>query len=146
MRFCPDRVIDYNGFQTVTFFLKDKKHFCHVIFLRRFFVLLSVLTVICFSLFLCFPFPPFLSLPSLSLSQSSSAAISPQLTKLHQLAMQQSPFPIAPSNQGFTGMQHMLMLSLRRPVNFSSPKVGIIASPRKIIICSFGSSITFGEK
>uniref|UniRef100_A0A8C5B661 Poly(rC) binding protein 2 n=1 Tax=Gadus morhua TaxID=8049 RepID=A0A8C5B661_GADMO len=25
-----------------------------------------------------------------------------QLTKLHQLAMQQSPFPIAPSNQGFT--------------------------------------------
>lgn len=36
--------------------------------------------------------------------QSASAAISPQLTKLHQLAMQQSPFPIAPSNQGFTGM------------------------------------------
>ncbi|KAM6981216.1 poly(rC)-binding protein 2 isoform 4-T4 [Aplochiton taeniatus] len=36
--------------------------------------------------------------------QSSSAAISPQLTKLHQLAMQQSPFPIAPTNQGFTGM------------------------------------------
>ncbi|XP_014903244.1 poly(rC)-binding protein 2 isoform X2 [Poecilia latipinna] len=33
---------------------------------------------------------------------SSSAAISPQLTKLHQLAMQQSPFPIAPGNQGFT--------------------------------------------
>uniref|UniRef100_A0A3B3UMI1 Poly(rC) binding protein 2 n=1 Tax=Poecilia latipinna TaxID=48699 RepID=A0A3B3UMI1_9TELE len=29
-----------------------------------------------------------------------------QLTKLHQLAMQQSPFPIAPGNQGFTGMQH----------------------------------------
>uniref|UniRef100_A0A671Y7S5 Poly(rC) binding protein 2 n=1 Tax=Sparus aurata TaxID=8175 RepID=A0A671Y7S5_SPAAU len=29
-----------------------------------------------------------------------------QLTKLHQLAMQQSPFPIAPSNQGFTGTQH----------------------------------------
>lgn len=58
----------------------------------------------CFFLFLCFPFPPFLSLSPLSLSQSSSAAISPQLTKLHQLAMQQSPFPIAPSNQGFTGM------------------------------------------
>ncbi|KAM9799868.1 poly(rC)-binding protein 2 isoform X3 [Syngnathus typhle] len=36
--------------------------------------------------------------------QSSSAAISPQLTKLHQLAMQQSPFPIAHSNQGFTGI------------------------------------------
>ncbi|XP_014903227.1 poly(rC)-binding protein 2 isoform X1 [Poecilia latipinna] len=35
---------------------------------------------------------------------SSSAAISPQLTKLHQLAMQQSPFPIAPGNQGFTGI------------------------------------------
>uniref|UniRef100_A0AAQ4QGH3 Poly(rC) binding protein 2 n=1 Tax=Gasterosteus aculeatus aculeatus TaxID=481459 RepID=A0AAQ4QGH3_GASAC len=43
-----------------------------------------------------------------------------QLTKLHQLAMQQSPFPIAPSNQGFTGMQHMLMLSLRRPSTVSS--------------------------
>ncbi|KAM3878423.1 poly(rC)-binding protein 2-like isoform 2-T2 [Diretmus argenteus] len=28
----------------------------------------------------------------------------PDLTKLHQLAMQQSPFPIAQSNQGFTGM------------------------------------------
>uniref|UniRef100_A0A3Q3DPA6 Poly(rC)-binding protein 2-like n=1 Tax=Hippocampus comes TaxID=109280 RepID=A0A3Q3DPA6_HIPCM len=27
-----------------------------------------------------------------------------QLTKLHQLAMQQSPFPIAHSNQGFTGI------------------------------------------
>ncbi|KAM3878422.1 poly(rC)-binding protein 2-like isoform 1-T1 [Diretmus argenteus] len=27
----------------------------------------------------------------------------PDLTKLHQLAMQQSPFPIAQSNQGFTG-------------------------------------------
>ncbi|XP_028853334.1 poly(rC)-binding protein 2 isoform X3 [Denticeps clupeoides] len=36
--------------------------------------------------------------------QSSSASISPQLTKLHQLAMQQNPFPLAPSNQGFTGM------------------------------------------
>jgi hypothetical protein len=29
--------------------------------------------------------------------------LSPQLTKLHQLAMQQSPFPIAPNNQGFQG-------------------------------------------
>ncbi|XP_061640287.1 poly(rC)-binding protein 2-like isoform X4 [Phyllopteryx taeniolatus] len=37
-------------------------------------------------------------------ASSSSAAISPQLTKLHQLAMQQSPFPIAHSNQGFTGI------------------------------------------
>ncbi|XP_019900694.2 poly(rC)-binding protein 2-like isoform X9 [Esox lucius] len=35
--------------------------------------------------------------------QSSSASISPQLTKLHQLAMQQSPFPMAPSSQGFQG-------------------------------------------
>uniref|UniRef100_A0A4W5RQK3 Poly(rC) binding protein 2 n=1 Tax=Hucho hucho TaxID=62062 RepID=A0A4W5RQK3_9TELE len=33
-----------------------------------------------------------------------SSSISPQLTKLHQLAMQQSPFPMAPSNQGFQGM------------------------------------------
>uniref|UniRef100_A0A8C6T9X2 Poly(rC) binding protein 2 n=1 Tax=Neogobius melanostomus TaxID=47308 RepID=A0A8C6T9X2_9GOBI len=37
--------------------------------------------------------------------QSSSAAISPQLTKLHQLAMQQSPFPIATSNTGYTGIE-----------------------------------------
>lgn len=36
--------------------------------------------------------------------QSSSAAISPQLTKLHQLAMQQTPFPIAASTTGFTGI------------------------------------------
>ncbi|XP_034022047.1 poly(rC)-binding protein 2-like [Thalassophryne amazonica] len=36
--------------------------------------------------------------------QSCSAAISPQLTKLHQLATQQSPFPIAANTQGFTGM------------------------------------------
>lgn len=36
---------------------------------------------------------------------SSSAAISPQLTKLHQLAMQQSPFPIATSNTGYTGIE-----------------------------------------
>lgn len=84
---------------------------------------LSVLTVIffllCFPLFLCFPFPPLLSLSPLSLSQSSSAAISPQLTKLHQLAMQQSPFPIAPSNQGFTGTQHDMShrLSMQHFIN-----------------------------
>lgn len=36
-------------------------------------------------LLLCMPFPLF------------------QLTKLHQLAMQQSPFQIAHSNQGFQG-------------------------------------------
>uniref|UniRef100_A0A4W5JCC3 Poly(rC) binding protein 2 n=1 Tax=Hucho hucho TaxID=62062 RepID=A0A4W5JCC3_9TELE len=34
---------------------------------------------------------------------SSSASISPQLTKLHQLAMQQSPFPMGPNNPGFQG-------------------------------------------
>ncbi|XP_064814560.1 poly(rC)-binding protein 2-like [Oncorhynchus masou masou] len=34
---------------------------------------------------------------------SSSASISPQLTKLHQLAMQQSPFPMGPNNTGFQG-------------------------------------------
>lgn len=68
-------------------------------------VLLTVLSL--YPSLLLFSFPFFallLSLaPSLSLSQSSSASISPQLTKLHQLAMQQSPFPLAPSNQGFTG-------------------------------------------
>uniref|UniRef100_G3NU80 Poly(rC) binding protein 2 n=1 Tax=Gasterosteus aculeatus aculeatus TaxID=481459 RepID=G3NU80_GASAC len=52
--------------------------------------------------------------------QGQHAIPQPDLTKLHQLAMQQSPFPIAPSNQGFTGMQHMLMLSLRRPSTVSS--------------------------
>uniref|UniRef100_A0A671P7U8 Poly(rC)-binding protein 2 n=1 Tax=Sinocyclocheilus anshuiensis TaxID=1608454 RepID=A0A671P7U8_9TELE len=30
-----------------------------------------------------------------------------QLTKLHQLAMQQSPFPLAPSSQGFTGKSRL---------------------------------------
>ncbi|KPP75130.1 poly(rC)-binding protein 2-like [Scleropages formosus] len=35
---------------------------------------------------------------------NDSASISPQLTKLHQLAMQQSPFPLAPSSQGFSGI------------------------------------------
>ncbi|XP_041743321.1 poly(rC)-binding protein 2 isoform X2 [Coregonus clupeaformis] len=38
---------------------------------------------------------------------SSSASISPQLTKLHQLAMQQSPFPMAPNNQGFQDLGGM---------------------------------------
>uniref|UniRef100_A0A6Q2Y5W6 K Homology domain-containing protein n=1 Tax=Esox lucius TaxID=8010 RepID=A0A6Q2Y5W6_ESOLU len=33
--------------------------------------------------------------------QGQHAIPQPDLTKLHQLAMQQSPFPIAPSNQGF---------------------------------------------
>uniref|UniRef100_A0A4W5RXH1 Poly(rC) binding protein 2 n=1 Tax=Hucho hucho TaxID=62062 RepID=A0A4W5RXH1_9TELE len=47
----------------------------------------------------------------------SSSSISPQLTKLHQLAMQQSPFPMAPSNQGFQGgmdasAQTMMTLTL----------------------------------
>ncbi|KAM8867122.1 poly(rC)-binding protein 2-like isoform 1-T1 [Synchiropus picturatus] len=36
--------------------------------------------------------------------QGQHAIPQPDLTKLHQLAMQQSPFPIAPNNQGFTGM------------------------------------------
>ncbi|XP_035486832.2 poly(rC)-binding protein 2 isoform X2 [Scophthalmus maximus] len=36
--------------------------------------------------------------------QGQHAIPQPDLTKLHQLAMQQSPFPIAPSNQGFTGI------------------------------------------
>lgn len=55
------------------------------------------------------------------LSQSSSAAVSPQLTKLHQLAMQQSPFPIAPSNQGFTGRKRHEFSSLHSTyINTSS--------------------------
>ncbi|XP_051931613.1 poly(rC)-binding protein 2 isoform X2 [Hippocampus zosterae] len=36
--------------------------------------------------------------------QGQHAIPQPDLTKLHQLAMQQSPFPIAHSNQGFTGI------------------------------------------
>uniref|UniRef100_A0A4W5RMD4 Poly(rC) binding protein 2 n=1 Tax=Hucho hucho TaxID=62062 RepID=A0A4W5RMD4_9TELE len=35
--------------------------------------------------------------------QGQHAIPQPDLTKLHQLAMQQSPFPMAPSNQGFQG-------------------------------------------
>ncbi|XP_024260149.1 poly(rC)-binding protein 2 isoform X1 [Oncorhynchus tshawytscha] len=38
---------------------------------------------------------------------SSSASISPQLTKLHQLAMQQSPFPMGPNNTGFQDLGGM---------------------------------------
>ncbi|KAI5094840.1 poly(rC)-binding protein 2, partial [Silurus meridionalis] len=34
--------------------------------------------------------------------QGQHAIPQPDLTKLHQLAMQQSPFPLAPSSQGFT--------------------------------------------
>uniref|UniRef100_A0A8C5FTZ1 Poly(rC) binding protein 2 n=1 Tax=Gadus morhua TaxID=8049 RepID=A0A8C5FTZ1_GADMO len=37
--------------------------------------------------------------------QGQHAIPQPDLTKLHQLAMQQSPFPIAPNNQGFQGRQ-----------------------------------------
>uniref|UniRef100_A0A3Q2CR64 Poly(rC) binding protein 2 n=1 Tax=Cyprinodon variegatus TaxID=28743 RepID=A0A3Q2CR64_CYPVA len=36
--------------------------------------------------------------------QGQHAIPQPDLTKLHQLAMQQSPFPIAPGNQGYTGI------------------------------------------
>ncbi|XP_054639921.1 poly(rC)-binding protein 2 isoform X3 [Dunckerocampus dactyliophorus] len=36
--------------------------------------------------------------------QGQHAIPQPDLTKLHQLAMQQSPFPIAHGNQGFTGI------------------------------------------
>ncbi|XP_016121827.1 poly(rC)-binding protein 2-like, partial [Sinocyclocheilus grahami] len=34
--------------------------------------------------------------------QGQHAIPQPDLTKLHQLAMQQSPFPLAPSSQGFS--------------------------------------------
>uniref|UniRef100_A0A8C8A115 Poly(rC) binding protein 2 n=1 Tax=Oryzias sinensis TaxID=183150 RepID=A0A8C8A115_9TELE len=40
--------------------------------------------------------------------QGQHAIPQPDLTKLHQLAMQQSPFPIAPSNQGFTGRKRSI--------------------------------------
>uniref|UniRef100_A0A8C9V3E5 Poly(rC) binding protein 2 n=1 Tax=Scleropages formosus TaxID=113540 RepID=A0A8C9V3E5_SCLFO len=36
--------------------------------------------------------------------QGQHAIPQPDLTKLHQLAMQQSPFPLAPSSQGFSGI------------------------------------------
>uniref|UniRef100_A0A8C8DDU7 K Homology domain-containing protein n=1 Tax=Oncorhynchus tshawytscha TaxID=74940 RepID=A0A8C8DDU7_ONCTS len=42
----------------------------------------------------------FLSLQAYAV-QGQHAIPQPDLTKLHQLAMQQSPFPIAPNNQGF---------------------------------------------
>uniref|UniRef100_A0A8C7UIW5 Poly(rC) binding protein 2 n=1 Tax=Oncorhynchus mykiss TaxID=8022 RepID=A0A8C7UIW5_ONCMY len=54
---------------------------------------------------LCFCFPCALLSAILSLQayavQGQHAIPQPDLTKLHQLAMQQSPFPIAPNNQGF---------------------------------------------
>ncbi|XP_028302870.1 poly(rC)-binding protein 2-like isoform X4 [Gouania willdenowi] len=57
--------------------------------------------------------------------QSSSAAISPQLTKLHQLAMQQSPFPIAPSNQGFTGIDASAQTSSHE-ITISNDLIGCV--------------------
>uniref|UniRef100_A0A673NG36 Poly(rC)-binding protein 2 n=1 Tax=Sinocyclocheilus rhinocerous TaxID=307959 RepID=A0A673NG36_9TELE len=39
--------------------------------------------------------------------QGQHAIPQPDLTKLHQLAMQQSPFPLAPSSQGFTGKSRL---------------------------------------
>lgn len=40
---------------------------------------------------------------SCTVCRVSILLLASQLTKLHQLAMQQSPFPIAHSNQGFQG-------------------------------------------
>uniref|UniRef100_A0A672N265 Poly(rC)-binding protein 2 n=1 Tax=Sinocyclocheilus grahami TaxID=75366 RepID=A0A672N265_SINGR len=39
--------------------------------------------------------------------QGQHAIPQPDLTKLHQLAMQQSPFPLAPSSQGFSGKSRL---------------------------------------
>uniref|UniRef100_A0A674MLV3 Poly(rC) binding protein 2 n=1 Tax=Takifugu rubripes TaxID=31033 RepID=A0A674MLV3_TAKRU len=58
---------------------------------------------------ICVVMLEFFSLPYVALSlqayavQGQHAIPQPDLTKLHQLAMQQSPFPIAHSNQGFQG-------------------------------------------
>uniref|UniRef100_A0A3P9BGK4 Poly(rC) binding protein 2 n=1 Tax=Maylandia zebra TaxID=106582 RepID=A0A3P9BGK4_9CICH len=59
-----------------------------------------------------------------------------QLTKLHQLAMQQSPFPIAPSNQGFTGITFMFSLSgMDASAQTSSHEMTI---PNDLIGCIIG--------
>ncbi|MBN3306280.1 PCBP2 protein, partial [Amia calva] len=44
--------------------------------------------------------------------QGQHAIAQPDLTKLHQLAMQQSPFPLAPSNSGFTDITRCWVSSL----------------------------------
>ncbi|XP_028302871.1 poly(rC)-binding protein 2-like isoform X5 [Gouania willdenowi] len=48
-----------------------------------------------------------------------------QLTKLHQLAMQQSPFPIAPSNQGFTGIDASAQTSSHE-ITISNDLIGCV--------------------
>uniref|UniRef100_A0A4W6EC68 Poly(rC) binding protein 2 n=1 Tax=Lates calcarifer TaxID=8187 RepID=A0A4W6EC68_LATCA len=61
-----------------------------------------------------------------------------QLTKLHQLAMQQSPFPIAPSNQGFTGM--LLFDVLYWPALYASAQTSSheMTIPNDLIGCIIG--------
>uniref|UniRef100_A0A674BSD3 Poly(rC) binding protein 2 n=1 Tax=Salmo trutta TaxID=8032 RepID=A0A674BSD3_SALTR len=55
------------------------------------------------NLYTCFYLDHLINLLLAYAVQGQHAIPQPDLTKLHQLAMQQSPFPMAPSNQGFQG-------------------------------------------
>uniref|UniRef100_A0A8C7F5S8 Poly(rC) binding protein 2 n=1 Tax=Oncorhynchus kisutch TaxID=8019 RepID=A0A8C7F5S8_ONCKI len=58
-----------------------------------------------------------------------------QLTKLHQLAMQQSPFPIAPNNQGFQGSVFLSLAGMDSSAQTSSHELTI---PNDLIGCIIG--------
>ena len=58
--------------------------------------------------------------------QGQYAIPQPDLTKLHQLAMQQSHFPMTHGNTGFSGMDTSVLISVRCSTRQeASPKVSI---------------------
>uniref|UniRef100_A0A8C7UJP5 Poly(rC) binding protein 2 n=1 Tax=Oncorhynchus mykiss TaxID=8022 RepID=A0A8C7UJP5_ONCMY len=88
---------------------------------------------------LCFCFPCALLSAILSLQayavQGQHAIPQPDLTKLHQLAMQQSPFPIAPNNQGFQGSVFLSLAGMDSSAQTSSHELTI---PNDLIGCIIG--------
>uniref|UniRef100_A0A8C7F5Q5 Poly(rC) binding protein 2 n=1 Tax=Oncorhynchus kisutch TaxID=8019 RepID=A0A8C7F5Q5_ONCKI len=67
--------------------------------------------------------------------QGQHAIPQPDLTKLHQLAMQQSPFPIAPNNQGFQGSVFLSLAGMDSSAQTSSHELTI---PNDLIGCIIG--------
>uniref|UniRef100_A0A8C8EM97 K Homology domain-containing protein n=1 Tax=Oncorhynchus tshawytscha TaxID=74940 RepID=A0A8C8EM97_ONCTS len=67
--------------------------------------------------------------------QGQHAIPQPDLTKLHQLAMQQSPFPIAPNNQGFQGSAFLSLAGMDSSAQTSSHELTI---PNDLIGCIIG--------
>uniref|UniRef100_A0A673XFE7 Poly(rC) binding protein 2 n=1 Tax=Salmo trutta TaxID=8032 RepID=A0A673XFE7_SALTR len=67
--------------------------------------------------------------------QGQHAIPQPDLTKLHQLAMQQSPFPIAPNNQGFQAFYLFLCSGMDASAQTGSHELTI---PNDLIGCIIG--------